>query len=119
MSDVSEAEGQLPSPSLPSLEDIERHAVAFFGHRPCKWQCEVVLAILKGQDTICIAPTGAGKTLTFWLPLLFSPDGIVVVITPLNILGAQNKQKLQQLNISAISIDAENATDVNVTVRPF
>lgn len=102
---------------MPSLEEIEAHAHKFFGYRPCKWQCEVVLAILARKDTICIAPTGAGKTLTFWLPLRFRPDNIVVVIMPLNILGVQNRQKLEKLGISAIAIDEETATDVNITVR--
>lgn len=117
MHDTLEGKGQQPSQPLPSINDIEQRALQFLGHRPCKWQCEVALAILRRQDTICIAPTGAGKTLTFWLPLLFSTDNVVVVVTPLNILGAQNREKLKKLGISAIAIDGENATDVNVTVR--
>lgn len=79
---------------LPTIEQIEQRALEFFGYRPCRWQCEVVLATLRGQDVICIAPTGAGKILTFWLPLLFRPKGTVVVITPLNILGVQNQKRL-------------------------
>ncbi|KIP06062.1 hypothetical protein PHLGIDRAFT_478352 [Phlebiopsis gigantea 11061_1 CR5-6] len=117
MNNTSEGSGSQSARPLPSVEDIERHALSFFGNRPCKWQCEVVLAMLRRQDTICVAPTGAGKTLTFWLPLLFDPTGIVVVITPLNILGAQNQRKLEKLGIGAITVNAENATDVTATVR--
>ncbi|KAJ7240892.1 hypothetical protein C8J57DRAFT_958654, partial [Mycena rebaudengoi] len=53
---------------------------------------EAVEAILKRDgDVVCISATGSGKTLTFWLPLLFKPDGIQIVISPLNILRQQNR----------------------------
>ncbi len=38
-----------------------------FGVRPCLWQLKVVRAILEGKDVVTIAPTGAGKTLTYWM----------------------------------------------------
>ncbi|OSX62963.1 hypothetical protein POSPLADRAFT_1116620, partial [Postia placenta MAD-698-R-SB12] len=66
------------------------------GRDPCKWQAKVVHAILKEEkDVVCVAPTGPGKTLTFWMPLLFHQDGIQIVVTPLNILGNQNKMELE------------------------
>ncbi|KAJ7701238.1 hypothetical protein B0H17DRAFT_924702, partial [Mycena rosella] len=43
----------------------------------------VAEAILKRDgDVVCISATGSGKTLTFWLPLLFRPNGIQLVISP-------------------------------------
>ncbi|KAF7793204.1 hypothetical protein EIP86_004313 [Pleurotus ostreatoroseus] len=48
------------------------------------------------------------------MPLLFRPGGNVVVVTPLNILGAQNKERLTKLGITAISVDAESATPKNL-----
>ena len=33
------------------------------------------------RDTICIAGTDMGKTVLFWLPLLFRPTGIQIVVT--------------------------------------
>ena len=39
--------------------------------------------------------TGAGKTLTFWMPLLFDKGSIQVVVTPLNILGDLNINDLK------------------------
>ncbi|KAI0738168.1 hypothetical protein C8Q80DRAFT_1060062, partial [Daedaleopsis nitida] len=57
---------------------------------PYLWQCHAAIALLKGdRDVVCISGTGSGKTLTFWIPLLFRPNGIQVIITPLNILGTQ------------------------------
>ncbi|KAF9804519.1 hypothetical protein IEO21_09343 [Rhodonia placenta] len=81
--------------SLPSIEDIRKKTFAKLGRDPCKWQAEVAREILKGKsDVVCVAPTGAGKTLTFWMPLLFRTDGIQIVVTPLNILGVQNQKEL-------------------------
>ncbi|KAF9228306.1 hypothetical protein BS17DRAFT_691999 [Gyrodon lividus] len=51
-----------------------------------------------------------GKTLTFWLPLLFCPEGIQIVVTPLNQLGEQNVDSLCKAGIHSITINAEMAT---------
>jgi len=57
-----------------------------------------------------------GKTLTFWLPLLFCPTGIQIVVTPLNQLGQQNVDSLQLASIQSIAINAETATWDNFRV---
>jgi superfamily II DNA helicase RecQ len=62
-----------------------------------------VEAILRhGRDIVSIAATGARKTLTSWMPLLFREDGIQIIISPLNILGKQNVEDLAALGISGI-----------------
>ncbi|KAJ3004373.1 hypothetical protein NUW54_g4844 [Trametes sanguinea] len=87
-----------PAASLPSVDEIR-----------------LARTILEGtRDVVCVSGTGSGKTLTFWMPLLFRPRGIQVVITPLNILGAQTKQQLDSLGISAIAIRGETATQQNI-----
>ncbi|KAI0636166.1 P-loop containing nucleoside triphosphate hydrolase protein [Trametes polyzona] len=102
-------------PPLPGLQEIGEKTLAVLGRRPCLWQCETALAILKGdKDVICISGTGSGKTLTFWMPLLFRPDGIQVIVTPLNLLGCQNQRQLEQLGIRAIAIRGETATRQNI-----
>ena len=68
------------------------------------------------RDVISIAGTGMGKTLTFWMPLLFRPHGIQLVITPLNNLGQQNVQTLEQANIKAILISAKMVMECNFQV---
>ncbi|KIK98244.1 hypothetical protein PAXRUDRAFT_803920, partial [Paxillus rubicundulus Ve08.2h10] len=40
-----------------------------------------------------------GKTLTFWMPLLFRPDGVQIVVMPLNLLGKQNVASLGKAGI--------------------
>ncbi|KAI0635614.1 P-loop containing nucleoside triphosphate hydrolase protein [Trametes polyzona] len=103
-----------PAADLPDIPEIRRRTEERFGRRPCLWQCETALAILQGnRDIVCISSTGSGKTLTFWMPLLFRPQGVQVVITPLNILGVQNKNQLHAVGIPAIVISGETATHDN------
>ncbi|KAJ7254282.1 P-loop containing nucleoside triphosphate hydrolase protein [Mycena rebaudengoi] len=100
-----------------SFAEIREKATTHFGYTPCLWQIQVVEAILKRDgDVVCISATGSGKTLTFWLPLLFRADGIQLVISPLNILGDQNVQELKEMNIEAIAITSETATFQNFQV---
>jgi hypothetical protein len=102
---------------IPSLLEIREKTFKLFGRRPCLWQIRVVEAILRhDRDIVSIAATGAGKTLTFWMPLLFRDDGIQIIITPLNILGKQNVEDLAALGISGIALSAENATPANFKV---
>lgn len=107
---------QPPKTPLPSLLAIRERALRHFGRRPCLWQIRAVEAILRhDQDVVCIAATGSGKTLTFWMPLLFS-DGIQVVITPLNLLGDQNVSDLAKAGIKAIAINSDTDTASNFKV---
>ncbi|KAJ7766972.1 P-loop containing nucleoside triphosphate hydrolase protein [Mycena maculata] len=106
-----------PAPTGPpkySFAEIRTKAIAHLGYTPCLWQIKVVEAVLKRDgDVVCIAATGYGKTLTFWLPLLFRPNGIQLVISPLNILGQQNVAQLAAMKINGITITAETATYKN------
>jgi superfamily II DNA helicase RecQ len=81
---------------------------------------KVVQAILEGKKHIAsIAATGMGKTLTFWMPLLFKPKGYIqVIVTPLNILGKQNvaSKSLAKAGFKSIFINADSATGDNFRV---
>ena len=94
-----------------SDEEVQKQVEAVFGFRPCLWQIRVVRAILNGDDVITIAPTGSGKSMTYWMPLLYIKHGIIVVVTPLKLLGGQFVDMLQGNGISAVSITASNATN--------
>ncbi|KAG2339201.1 hypothetical protein BDR05DRAFT_834674, partial [Suillus weaverae] len=51
---------------------------------PCLWQIKITQAFIKtNHDIACIAGTSMGKTMTFWMPLLFKP-GLQIIVTPLN-----------------------------------
>jgi superfamily II DNA/RNA helicase len=43
-----------------------------FGKRPCYFPIKVAQALYAGKDVVACAPTGAGKTLTFWIPMLMA-----------------------------------------------
>jgi superfamily II DNA helicase RecQ len=100
------------SPSvLPSLDEMREAVNERFGFTPCTWQLQAALAQLERRDLVTLAPTGSGKTLTFWIPLLFNEDGITVVITPLNVLGEKNVKELSDISIAAINLTAKSASD--------
>jgi len=94
-----------------SDEEVQRQVQEVFGFQPCLWQILVVRAVLTGEDVITVAPTGSGKSLTYWIPLLYIKHGITVVVTPLKLLGVQFVEMLGGKGISAISITAANATN--------
>ena len=94
-----------------SDEEVQKQVEAVFGFRPCLWQIQVVWAILNGDGVITIAPTGSGKSMTYWMPLLYIKHGIIVVVTPLKLLGGQFMDMLQGNGISAVSITASNTTN--------
>jgi len=87
-----------------SDEEVQRLVEEVFGFKPCLWQILVVRAVLAGEDVITVAPTGSGKSLTYWIPLLYIKHSITVVISPLKLLGTQFAQMLAVNRISAISI---------------
>ena len=67
---------------------------------------------LLGKNVFTFAPTGAGKTLTFWIPLLFNNNGIQILITPLNILGDKNVREIAELfGIHAVNVTSDTATN--------
>lgn len=102
---------------VPSFDEIRSKALEYFGKRPCAWQIHVCQELLHGdRDLISVAGTGMGKTLTFWMPLLFRPQGLQLIVTPLNILGEQNTMILEKLGIEALFVSAATATEYNFRV---
>ncbi|KAI9437343.1 P-loop containing nucleoside triphosphate hydrolase protein [Lactarius psammicola] len=90
-----------------------------FGFFPCKWQLGAALTQLEKRDLVTLAPTGSGKTLTFWIPLLFNGDGITIVITPLNILGDKNIVELSAVLIPAINLTMAMASEITFKVKLY
>lgn len=113
-----------PAASLPAHWTTERIVDLVqrrLNKRPCWYQIEAVKAFYAGQDVIGCAPTGAGKTLSFWIPVLMAQeDGLekfLFVVSPLNVLAKQNVGVLNETGISAIAVSAENATVTTFKVR--
>ncbi|KIK76580.1 hypothetical protein PAXRUDRAFT_169447, partial [Paxillus rubicundulus Ve08.2h10] len=78
---------------------------------PCNWQIHSACAQLERKDIITVSPTGSRKTMTFWIPMLFNAAGIIIIITPLNILGEKNETEGNLFGIPAVNLTAKTATD--------
>jgi len=63
-------------------------------------QREAVSAALEGRDALVVMPTGAGKSLCYQLPAL-AGRGLVVVVSPLIALMADQLQRLQGAGVKA------------------
>jgi ATP-dependent DNA helicase RecQ len=63
-------------------------------------QREAVLAALAGRDSLVVMPTGGGKSLCYQLPAL-AGDGLVVVISPLIALMADQSRRLHDAGVPA------------------
>ncbi|KAA1479219.1 P-loop containing nucleoside triphosphate hydrolase protein [Dentipellis sp. KUC8613] len=97
--------------NIPSIDEIREQTKTSFGVNPCLWQAEVAQAVLRrDKDIISVSGTGSGKTITFWIPLLFRSRGIQIVVTPLNILGKQQVDQLAKVGIRAVALSGETAT---------
>jgi ATP-dependent DNA helicase RecQ len=63
-------------------------------------QREAVAAALAGRDSLVVMPTGGGKSLCYQLPAL-AGDGLVVVISPLIALMADQLRRLHDAGVPA------------------
>ncbi|HET7273815.1 MAG TPA: ATP-dependent DNA helicase RecQ [Longimicrobiaceae bacterium] len=68
-------------------------------------QEETIRAILDGRDALVIMPTGSGKSLVYQLPALLLP-GLTVVVSPLIALMKDQRDKLDDLGVDALSINS-------------
>ncbi|KAF5381314.1 hypothetical protein D9615_008286 [Tricholomella constricta] len=96
---------------MPQIRDLVYRK---FNKRACWLQIKIALSLRAGNDVVACAPTGAGKTLSFWIALLMAleEDGnkMIFVVTPLNLLGKQNVDTLDHAGLKAIAVSRENAT---------
>ena len=79
----------------------ERFRLADFRPR----QREIIEDVLGGRDTLCVMPTGAGKSLCFQLPAVVQ-GGLTIVISPLISLMADQSRQLKQLGVPALVLNS-------------
>ena len=99
--------------SVPSLEDLHALTHGKFGKNACNFQLEFARALLEGKKHVLLqAGCRMGKTLGFWVPLLANLSGILIVISPLTLLGDQHADDLSEVGIKAINIDADTIAEI-------
>ncbi|KAG2090508.1 hypothetical protein BD769DRAFT_1371631 [Suillus cothurnatus] len=96
---------------VPSVTDMKTIIHSKFSITPCTWQLQLALHQLERKNVFMISLTGSGKMFTFWIPLLFNDNGIILMVTPLNILGKKTHNEAKMLGFPAYNLSAENATD--------
>ena len=78
-------------------------------------QQEVIESIGSGRDTLCLMPTGGGKSVTFQVPAL-AMKGVCIVFTPLISLMRDQVESLRKRHIKAAYINSHMSHDEVLTV---
>src|SRR5258708_11015274 len=73
-------------------------------------QSAVVAAMLAGRDVLSVAPTGSGKSISYWVPAVVD-GGLTLVVSPLIALMKDQVDRLTDRGVAA--------TFVNSSVQPF
>jgi len=68
-------------------------------------QAEVVEAMLAGRDVLSVAPTGSGKSISYWVPAVVD-GGVTMVVSPLIALMKDQVDRLTERGVAATFINS-------------
>jgi ATP-dependent DNA helicase RecQ len=68
-------------------------------------QGEVVAAMLAGRDVLSVAPTGSGKSISYWVPAVVD-GGLTMVVSPLIALMKDQVDRLTEHGVAATFINS-------------
>ena len=99
----------VPHTGLVTPADVLRDVFKLESFRP--GQAEVVDAQMQGRDVLAVAPTGSGKSLSYWVPAILG-DGLTVVVSPLIALMKDQVDRLVAHGVRAAFINSTlNSTE--------
>ena len=104
-------ENKLPTPPKLTDQEVRAEMERVFQKRPCEFQYKLYCAQESDKNIISVTRTGSGKILTYFMPLVTSPDGIVIIVTALNVLGDQFEREALAAGFTAKSINGTNESD--------
>ncbi|MCO7198111.1 RecQ family ATP-dependent DNA helicase [Pseudoalteromonas sp. OANN1] len=88
-----------------------------FGHTTLRpGQSEVIESILKGQSTIAIFATGAGKSLCYQLPAIMK-QGVCLVVSPLLALMHEQRDYLQSKGVATACLDSTQSKEETLRIE--
>ena len=80
-------------------------------------QEDIINAILSGNDTLALLPTGGGKSICFQVPAL-ALDGICIVVSPLIALMKDQVENLSKVGIQASFLHSGmNKREIDITLE--
>src|SRR6266852_5861789 len=68
-------------------------------------QADVVDAMLAGRDVLSVAPTGSGKSISYWVPAVVE-GGLTMVVSPLIALMKDQVDRLTERGVAATFINS-------------
>ncbi len=89
-------------------QSILKNIFGYDDFRPM--QKQVIENVLKKKDTLCIMPTGSGKSLCYQIPALLF-EGLTIVVSPLISLMEDQVKQLDALGIDACMLNSSLSRD--------
>jgi ATP-dependent DNA helicase RecQ len=84
-------------------EEVLRDVFGLDSFRP--GQADVVAAMLAGRDVLSVAPTGSGKSISYWVPAVVE-GGLTMVVSPLIALMKDQVDRLTERGVPATFINS-------------
>ncbi|WP_075980048.1 DNA helicase RecQ [Bacillus massilinigeriensis] len=100
------------------IEQAQKLLNSYFGYSAFrKGQELAILSCLEGENTLCVMPTGGGKSICYQIPALML-SGTTIVISPLISLMKDQVDTLLQLGIPATYINSSiSVSEANERIR--
>lgn len=96
----------MPASTRPTMDQLRQVVAQHWGYSQLRpLQQEAMQAVLDGQDTLVVLPTGGGKSLCYQAPAVLR-GGTTVVISPLIALMKDQVDSLQACGIPAVALNS-------------